>query len=286
MGEVRIATRGSRLAVAQAERVAELLEAADSSTTTRLVTIESTGDRDRVTAVAALTEMGAFVRSVQAAVLDGRADIAVHSLKDLPTMHAPGLVAAAYPERRDPADVLVGSTLDDLPEGAIVGTGSPRRIAQLRLLRPDVATTELRGNVPTRIDRVHRGDVDAAVLAFAGLDRLGLLDAVGHRFGIEEITPSPGQGTLVVETRDGGTVRDLVGQIDDPRLRALAEAERSLLAATGAGCRSALGALARWEGDAIRFDVFVEDERGPRRTTVTGSDPRSVVYAARQEVGL
>ncbi len=152
--ELRLATRRSALATAQAATVARRLEEAHPGIRVELVEIDSTGDLDRTSPVAALTEMGAFVRTVQRAVLDGRADAAVHSLKDLPTAPHPGLVPIAFPERAEPWDVMVGSTLDALPAGATVGTGSPRRAAQLRVLRPDLRTAEIRGNVDTRLRKI------------------------------------------------------------------------------------------------------------------------------------
>jgi len=286
MPELRIATRASELALAQARAVGAMLQAAIPGTEISLVIIESSGDRDRVSPVAVLTEMGAFVRAVQAAVLDGRADLAVHSLKDLPTARPEGLVVAAYPERQCPYDVLVGVSLDSLPEASVVGTGSPRRAAQLRLLRPDLETTELRGNVPTRIRRVHDGEVAAAVLAEAGLIRLGRTEAIAQRFTADEITPAPGQGVLAVETPIEGLAREAVSTIDDRELRQVVEVERLLLSATGAGCRSAMGALASSTGSGLSMTAFVKDELGARRTTAIGDTPADVVAMARRELRL
>ncbi len=284
--EIRLATRRSALALYQARRVAEWLLAVHDDVTIKFVEIDSTGDLDRVSPVAQLTQMGAFVRSVQAAVLDGRADAAVHSLKDLPTAQADGLVLAAFPERATPWDALVGARLADLPNGAVVGTGSPRRIAQLGALRPDLRMQELRGNVDTRLGKVAEGEVDAAVLAEAGLVRLEHFDAISEVLSLDVMVPAPGQGVLAVETRVDGLIRDLVEAIGKPDLTPLVESERSLLAETGAGCRSALGALAQWDGGRIQMDAFVEDEHGTRRTRVTGDHPDEVVAAARKELGL
>lgn len=286
MPDLRIATRSSDLALAQARTVGALLQSVVPDAVVSLVVIESSGDRDRTSPVAALTEMGAFVRSVQAAVLDGRADLAVHSLKDLPTIQPDSLVVAAYPERRSPFDVLVGAGIDELAPGALVGTGSPRRVAQLRVLRPDVNTVELRGNVPTRLRRVKDGEVAAAVLAEAGLVRLGLDGAIEQRLTSDQMTPAPGQGVLAVETRSEGPAREIVAAIDNPDLRLVVEAERLLLSATGAGCRSALGALATRDENGLSMSAFVEDEIGPRRTVVRGDSPAEVVSAARKELRL
>jgi hydroxymethylbilane synthase len=266
--------------------VARRLEAAHPGIAVELVEIDSSGDLDRTSPVAALTEMGAFVRSVQAAVLDGRADAAIHSLKDLPTAPMPGLMPIAFPERAEPWDVMVGSTLDALPGGATVGTGSPRRAAQLRALRPDLHTAEIRGNVDTRLRKIGEGEVAAAVLAAAGLQRLGRDEVIDEVFDLAAMVPAPGQGVIVIETREGDPAADLLRRIDDPELRVLAGAERLLLAETGAGCRSALGALATRAGDVIRLDAFVDDERGPRRAAVAAETPGEVVAAARKELEL
>ncbi len=284
--EVRLATRRSALALRQANRVADRLRAVDSGLDVTLVEIDSTGDLDRTSPVATLTEMGAFVRSVQAAVLDGRADAAVHSLKDLPTTGPDGLSLIAFPERAVPWDAMVGSTLANLPPGAVVGTGSPRRISQLRAGRPDLVTVELRGNVDTRLRKISDGVVDAGILAAAGLIRLGHADRMAETFDGETMIPAPGQGVLAVETADDHPLRDVFEAIDDPHLRPLVEAERGLLVATGAGCRSALGAIASWNGDMIRMDAFADENGGPRRVSVIGATPDDVVGAVRNEFGL
>lgn len=286
MTEVRIATRRSVLALTQAARVAGLLGAAHPNLSVPLVEVVTTGDHDQEGAIAELTEVGAFVRSVQAAVISGKADLAVHSLKDLPVSGPEELMLAAFPERGSPFDVLVGSTLDELPSGGLVGTGSPRRVAQLLELRPDLRTIELRGNVDTRLHRVASGEVDAAVLAEAGLDRLGKFELISQRLDLGEMVPAPGQGALAVEARAASDGADLAGTIDDSSLRILLSAERLLLAETGAGCRSALGAHATWQEEKIRLEVFVADERGRRRTVVFGETPESVVAEARKELGL
>ncbi|MGQ0849543.1 MAG: hydroxymethylbilane synthase [Actinomycetota bacterium] len=286
MTEVRIATRRSVLALAQANRVADLLRAAHPGLSVRLVEVATAGDRDQEGAIAGLTEVGAFVRSVQEAVTHGKADLAVHSLKDLPVWGPEGLELAALPERESPFDVLVGSSLDGLEANALVGTGSPRRVAQLLELRPDLRTTELRGNVDTRLRKVAAGEVDAAVLAEAGLGRLGKSELITQRLDVAQMVPAPGQGALAVEARRGSLSAELAGNIDIGPLRTLLSAERLLLAETGAGCRSALGALATWEGGQIRLDVFVADERGRRRAVVFGKTSEAVVAEARKELGL
>lgn len=286
MNEVRIATRGSALAVAQARLIADLLLAKDPSMSVQLVEVSTAGDRDQKAPVAELTEIGAFVRAVQQAVLDGAADIAVHSLKDLPVAGPTGLELAAVPERASALDVLVGSTLGGLPPGGLVGTGSPRRAAQLLDLRPDLRTIELRGNVDTRLDKVAGGEVDGAVLAEAGLDRLGRSKLIAQRLDPAQMVPAPGQGALAVEARAGSRFAGLAALIDDVDARVLVTTERLLLAETGAGCRSALGAYATWDGDQIRLNAFVADAGGRRRSVTLGPTPESVVASARTELGL
>ncbi|HVR78520.1 MAG TPA: hydroxymethylbilane synthase [Acidimicrobiia bacterium] len=286
MPEVRLATRRSSLAMAQTRRVADLLQTVVPDLAVRLVEIDTAGDRDRSGPIARLTELGAFVRGVQEAVIDGRADLAVHSLKDLPVTASRDLVLAAFPERASPFDVMVGSSVEDLPEEAVVGTGSPRRAAQLARHRPGIRTTELRGNVDTRLAKIEAGEVDAAVFAEAGLERLGRSEMTAQRFAVEEMVPAPGQGALAVEARPGTGAAAMAGMLDDARLRSLLMAERELLAQTGAGCRSSLGVLARWEEGRMRLDAFVSDERGPRQTVVVGDDAEAVVAGARKELGL
>lgn len=286
MTEVRIATRRSVLALAQAGRVADLLRAAHPGLSVRLVEVVTSGDRDQEGAIAELSEVGAFVRSVQEAVVDRRADLAVHSLKDLPVWGPEELVLAAFPERGSPFDVLVGSSLDELPSGGLVGTGSPRRVAQLLELRPDLRTIDLRGNVDTRLRKVVDGEVDAAVLAEAGLDRLGKSGLIAQRLDVAQMVPAPGQGALAVEARTGSDFAELAGSIDDGSLRILLSAERSLMAETGAGCRSALGAHATWQEQKIRLAAFVADEWGGRRAVVFGETPEAVVAEARMELRL
>ena len=286
MTGLRIATRRSALAMAQARRVGEMLEGSDPDLEIRLVEVETSGDRNRTGSIVELTEVGAFVRAVQRAVLDGEADLAVHSLKDLPVANVEGLEIVAFPERHAPWDVMVGTALPDLPTGARVGTGSPRRAAQLLELRPDLKPTELRGNVETRLRRVRSGEVDAAVLAEAGLARLGMGGAIVQRFPVDEMVPAPGQAVLAVEARPDTRAAAVAAAIDDAELRPLVTAERLLLAETGAGCRSALGALATGTEAGIRLECFVADERGARRCRVEADSPDDVAKAARTELRL
>lgn len=285
MSDLRIATRGSRLALAQAGEVARLLNRAHPDLQVDVLEVTTTGDRDRTSSVATLTEVGAFVRAVQQTVLQGEADIAVHSCKDLP-VQGPSDLVAFYPVREAPWDVLCGHDLGTLPRGALVGTGSPRRTAQLLKLRPDVEVEDIRGNVDTRLEKVRSGRYDAVVLAEAGLRRLGRQREIGHRFSLEEMVPAPAQAALAVEARVGDTAAELLDAVDDPEVRAAVEAERALLGLTRAGCRSALGALASVGNGTIEMTGFVEDELGPRFGRANGPDPEQTARSLQAALGL
>ncbi len=234
---LRVATRGSELARWQARRVAALL-----GPETELVVVSTAGDQRVDVPIHAVGGTGIFVKEVQQAVLDGRADVAVHSAKDLPASDNPdGLVLAAVPERADPRDVLVGSTLEALPAGARVATGSVRRRAQLAALRPDLTFAELRGNIATRLDRAT--DFDAIVMAAAALERLGLDDRIDEYLEPSVVLPQVGQGALAVECRiDDDDTLARVAAIDDERAstpRSAPSVPTSPSSAVGATCRAA-----------------------------------------------
>jgi hydroxymethylbilane synthase len=243
---LRIGTRRSPMAMTQAGLVASAITA-QTGRDVELVGIESAGDRSREL----LTQIGGtgvFVSSLRASLLAGDVDIAVHSLKDLPTGSAAGIALAAIPVRDDPRDALVtrdGAKLADLRPGATVGTGSPRRAAQLLLLRPDVRPVPVRGNAGTRLAKVESGELDAVVLGYAGLSRIGRLDAVAQVFEPDDMLPAAGQGALAVECSEAreGLVA-LLGAIDDPVSRAAVTAERCLLGELEAGCAAPVGAYA------------------------------------------
>ena len=215
MAVLRIATRSSPLALWQARHVAALLQARHPALEVELVEVSTEGDRDRSRPIVEMAGRGVFVKEVQAAVIDGRADLAVHSAKDLTSGPTPGLVLAAFPPRGDVRDALVGSTLAGLPTAATVASGSARRRAMLADLRPDLRFVELRGNMHTRVARAADGDVDAVVVAAVALDRLGLGDRIAERLDPTQVIPQVGQGALAVEAREGDGAR-LVGPIDDP----------------------------------------------------------------------
>ena len=238
---LRLGTRGSTLAVTQSTHVADALRVLGHDV--ELVRIATHGDRARGSLML-MAGLGVFAAELRRALLEGRCDFAVHSLKDLPVEGVPGLLVAAIPEREDPRDALCSRDdrrLSELPAGARVGTGSPRRIAQLRGIRPDLEYVDIRGNIDTRLSRVAPGDLDAVVLAAAGLHRLGLRDRISDYL---DILPSPGQGALALECRrdNTGVIRALLA-LEDPDTRTAVTAERALLLALGGGCAAPIGAL-------------------------------------------
>ena len=275
---LRLGTRRSALARTQSQWVADAITAA-SGTPVELVPIVTEGDRSSA-AIAQLGGTGVFVAAIRRALLAGEIDLAVHSYKDLPTAPEPGLVLAAVPVREDPRDALVardGLTLGELPPGARVGTGAPRRMAQLRALGLGLDVVPIRGNVDTRLGRVAPGDLDAVVLARAGLTRLGRLDTVTETLDPLQVLPAPAQGALAVECReDDVRTRELLAPLEDPATRASVVAERSTLAALEAGCSAPVAAYAEVaEGEAgpelfLRASVTALDGSDAVRGSITG----------------
>lgn len=259
---LRIATRASALALWQAEHIATGLRALDRSETVELIEVTTEGDRRSDVPLHVLGGKGTFVTEVQRAVLDGRADLAVHSAKDLPGRATAGLVIAAFPERADARDALVGRPLGELGEGRRVGSGSQRRRVQLRELVPGVELHELRGNVATRLSRV--GELDAIVVALAALERLGLADRVSHVFEPAAMTPQVGQGALAVECRTGDrSLRALVAQLDHGATRVCVEAERAFLGELGGDCSLPAGAhVVSGDDGTLRLRALLADDSG------------------------
>jgi hydroxymethylbilane synthase len=239
------------LATTQSRQVADLV-AARLGREVELVEVTTEGDRSSAP-LATLGGTGVFVTALREALLAGRVDVAVHSLKDLPTAPAPGIALAAVPVREDPRDVVVardGLTLGELPVGSRVGTGSPRRAAQLHALGLGLQVVDIRGNVDTRLGKVTSGEYDAVVLARAGLARLGRLDAVTEVLDPLQMLPAPGQGALAVECLVDGDLAAALAALDDPATRAAVTAERALLATLEGGCTAPIGAMAEVaEGD-------------------------------------
>jgi len=253
---IRIATRGSAQAVTQAEHVADLVRR--EGFVAELVLIDTQGDRTQATNVPLHTigGQGVFVKEVQLAVLDGRADVAVHSAKDLPTTAHEGLVIGAYTERRSAADALIGRSLVDLSAGAVVATGSVRRQAQLHRARPDLEFVELRGNIHTRLGKVPVGG--AVVMAVAALEVLGLTEHIAETLDPAEFVPAVGQGCVAVEYRRGDRRSlDVLEEIDDRPTRADVSVERAFLAELGSGCSLPVGAHV----DAGKLYTFLAGER-------------------------
>jgi hydroxymethylbilane synthase len=255
-----LATRGSQLALAQSQAVAAQLKARHPGLEVELLVLKSEGDQKADAALAAVGGQGLFTKALEDALLDGRADLAVHSLKDLPVVPASGLVLAAVSPREDWREAWISPLAEtpwSLPQGGLIGTGSLRRRAQLLRKRPDFTFAELRGNVDTRLRKIAAGEVQGAVLALAGLKRLGLQAHARCVFGEEELLPAPGQGFLGLETRGGGQAYELCRALNDAQAEAEAAAERALLGALEAGCHAPVGALARTQGLHIHLKAFV-----------------------------
>jgi hydroxymethylbilane synthase len=254
---------------------------------TELVLVSTSGDRDQSADLHAIGGQGVFTKEVQSAVLDGAADVAVHSAKDLESVTPPGLVLAAVPERADVRDALVGSTLDALPAGALVGTGSVRRRAQLAAARPDLLFGPLRGNIETRLRKQRDEGFDAVVMAYAALVRLGLDDRADDVLDPSVMLPQVAQGALAVECRadDAGT-RARLERIDDALAHTAVRAERAFLAELGGGCNVPCGALASVDGPRVVLDAMLGSLDGHvvLRTRVEGDDPRSVGASAAEEL--
>jgi len=254
MRHIRIASRASKLALVQADYIGDLLQNLLHNVEISIVKISTKGDRNKSDFLYKSRSIGFFTCEVEKALLLGRADIAVHRLKDLPTTPASSLIVAAIPKRDSPADALVASgrvaSIEDLPAGATVGTSSLRRIAQLKHRREDLKCIPLRGNVETRVDKVLNGQIDAVVVACAGLNRF---------------IPAPAQGALAVQIRtDDSELAKLIRQIDDQPTRTAVETERAVLAAMHGGCSIPLGVYSHISGDTITIDAIISDVQGKR----------------------
>ncbi|WP_308466891.1 hydroxymethylbilane synthase [Rathayibacter soli] len=276
---LRIGTRGSELALAQTRAIAKSLGAA-SGLEVEIVTVTTHGDTSRES-LSALGGTGVFASALRDALLDGRCDAVVHSLKDLPTVAVPGLTIGAIPRRADARDVLCARdtlTLHTLPSGARVGTGSPRRIAQLRQARPDVEVIDIRGNVDTRLNRVFGVDatdadaLDAIILAAAGLGRLGRAEAATDMFSLSDWPTAPGQGALAIEVRDAdahgrGALAAALASVNHVTTNACASAERLVLAGLDAGCSAPIGTTAQFDDGLFFLTATVYKPDGTQRIT-------------------
>ena len=274
MSDLRLATRGSPLALAQAERVAGALRGAHPGLEVEVVQIETTGDQRTDEPLRTLGGQGIFVKEIQRALLDGAADLAVHSAKDLPALTPEELVLCAIPERLDPADVLVGRSLAGLGPGATIATGSPRRQHLLSELRPDLNFVELRGNMAARLAKPGTDGIDAVVAAAAALERLGLTHLVADRLDPMVIVPQVAQGAIALEARAGSSASLLAAAISDDSALRCVRAERSFLATLGAGCSVPVAAwCTELEDGLVLRAVMVEESTGAvARLTLEGDD--------------
>jgi hydroxymethylbilane synthase len=265
------------LALWQARHIAARL--AELGAETRLEIIKTTGDKIQDVPLAKVGGKGLFTKEIEEALLDGSIDIAVHSLKDVPSELPSGLTLSAIPEREDPRDALIGKPLAELERGSKVGTSSLRRAAQLHALGRGLITETLRGNVDTRLRKLDQGQYDAIVLAAAGLRRLGWADRIREMVPIEIMCPSVGQGALAIETReDGNAAQRLIEKLDHAPSRAAVTAERALLATLGGGCQVPIGGHATVDGATIHLRAIVAAPDGSRilRAEISGSDPAQI----------
>jgi hydroxymethylbilane synthase len=278
--EIRIATRGSALALEQTAIVARLLGAYYANPSIEIVTLTTAGDANQSTPIAQIAD-GAFVRGVEAALLEGRADIAVHSAKDVPTTEPPGLTLAAFPARADPRDAIIsrdGLGFAELPSGARLGTSSPRRAAIARSLRPDLDVVSIRGNVDTRLRKLRAGEYDAIVLAAAGLARMGLHEQVTEYCDPAVWVPAAGQGAIAVQCRADDPAERLLAHIDEPSTHTAIIAERVVLRRLGSGCRTPVGIYATatdYGGDwyiTVSAALFTPDGRRTVIVRTEGED--------------
>lgn len=277
-GTLRIATRGSELALWQANAVRDAIRTAHPAIDVELEVIRTKGDRVLDVPLARIGDRGLFTKEVDEALLDGRAHIAVHSLKDVPTVVPDGLAIVAIGEREDPGDVLLAGrteirTLDDLESGARIGTSSLRRRAQLRHLRPDLETVDLRGNLNTRVARLDRGDYDAIILAAAGVHRLGWRDRITLHLPVESWLPAVGQGALgIMAAAADDRIPAILAPLNHAKTATCVQAERAFLRMLEGGCQVPIGALATISDDRLTIDGFVSDLDGKTvlREQITG----------------
>ncbi|GAB4324540.1 MAG: hydroxymethylbilane synthase [Promethearchaeota archaeon] len=260
MRRVVVGTRGSALALAQTEEVLAKLRAAHPDVEFEVKVIKTAGDEHPYRPLTGFKRRGIFERGLDRAVARGDVDFAVHSMKDVPTVLPAGLAIAAVPERAPPNDVLVsrdGLSLSELPTSAVVGTGSPRRAAMTLRARPDVVVRPVRGNIDTRLKKLDAGELDAVIVAEAGLLRLGVVDRITDRLDVRRFTPMPGQGALAVTCRaDDGEVASFLSPANDEASLSAQLAERSFLAHLGAGCRVPIGGLCQLEANAPRLKML------------------------------
>lgn len=289
MASFRLATRGSTLAMIQAALAAKALSRAYPEHEFLLTPLKTHGDRHPAMRLSQAPREGIFVKELEEALLEGRAELAVHSAKDLPTIETPGLTLAGFLPRADARDALISRQavdLEGLPRGARIGTGSPRRAAQLGAVRPDLKAVEIRGNVDTRLRRLAEGAVDALVLAAAGLDRLGRLQEAHQLLPFEIMLPAPGQGALVLQALIGSEAARLASAIDDRKTSRAVAAERALLHRLGGGCLSALGAFGWIDGEDLALRAVLLSADGSRVLRASAQGPGDTAVVARVALDL
>jgi hydroxymethylbilane synthase len=278
-----IASRGSQLALWQARWVEAQLTTLGHEC--RIEIIKTTGDKITDVPLAKVGTKGLFTKEIEEALIDGRADLAVHSLKDLPTELPAGLVLAAIPEREDHRDAVLGKKLADLPAGAKVGTSSLRRAAQLRKLRPDLTIESVRGNLDTRIRKMDEGQYDAIVLAAAGLKRLGWADRIAEILDADRMCSAVGQGALAIETRESGEGWKACKALDHPATHAAVTAERGVLGALGGGCQVPIGAYATVHDGQVNLLAIVASPDGSEIIRAESTGPIADAAAIGQRLG-
>jgi hydroxymethylbilane synthase len=280
MLHLRIGSRGSQLARWQANHIAELLRGRGHEVEIEI--IQTTGDKITDVALAMVGTKGMFTKEIEEALAAGRVDLAVHSLKDLPTELLPGFEIATVTERQDARDAFCSlnfTRIEDLPQGARVGTSSLRRQAQLKALRPDLDIHPLRGNVDTRLRKLNQGEYDAIILALAGLNRLGRAESIKQVIPVEVMCPAAGQGALAIEIRDGDAVTlEHLAFLNDSATRAAITCERALLSRMGGGCQVPIGAFAEMRGGKLHLESVVADPDGSKvlRDSRDGDDPEKL----------
>jgi hydroxymethylbilane synthase len=290
MKKLTIATRGSKLALWQAHHTRDrLIEACEGELEVELLILKTKGDKILDVPLAKVGGKGLFVKEIEEALLDGRADIAVHSMKDVPGELEEGLHMAAVSERADPRDAFCSTkskSLDELPQGAVVGTSSLRRACQIRVLRPDVEIKSLRGNVPTRLRKLDEGGFDAIILAAAGLERLGFGERITEKLSIERSLPAVGQGALGIETRadDADTTALVFKAMNHEGDASRIAAERTFLLQLEGGCQAPMAGHARYEGEELILDAFVGRPDGSVILRATRRGPQASAVELGQAV--
>lgn len=267
MKKIRIGTRGSALALAQAEQAKCLVLENFPEVDVEICVIKTVGDKDHVRSLVSFGGQGVFVKEIEEALLEGKIDLAVHSLKDVPDSMDPRLELSGFLKRENPRDVLVsnGISFGNLRVGATIGTGSPRRVLQLKAMRPDIRCENLRGNLPSRIERVKSGELDAIMLGAAGLVRLGLSSEISDAFSVIDMTPAIGQGIVAIQSlRENAFARSVSERISDKLTVMAAHAERRWMELLGGGCRVPMGAILEPEDDGFRFTAFLADAESGR----------------------